>query len=271
MKTFLALLFLCLLSCSRETGKVQPLQHSQTQQPAQPQQPTLPQPQPQPQQLSVVEPENVGRLPECHAADLFSALKLAPLLKEGVIAFSSPDDSRSPGTRGVCWLSKSMEKQLLAQSTNILNLDVFDDPEVFPIAQVEAPPGYAIYAVRVPGQYSSSAIDLLIYRADGSLVQPAVNISESWSDDGDVFWSRGWLVDVTGKGTKDVIVHTCVTTGDPESSDPPTVGKDTLEIRHWTTLGFSEPEPIDDPDLKNRFASGKQSCGIRSVAGPTTS
>jgi len=58
MKILWMLSFLCLMSCSRETGALHPQPASIVA--------------PESKRLAIAEPENVEPLSECHAADVFS-------------------------------------------------------------------------------------------------------------------------------------------------------------------------------------------------------
>ncbi len=133
------------------------------------------------------------------------------------------------------------------------------DPDVFLVGRVSVEDSFSVYAIRVPGMYGPSKIDLLVVRPSDVLPPSLVPVSHGWGDAGELYWMRSWILDVNGDGSRDVVRHICNTYRDPGSNDPVSVSADDLEVQLWNGSGFAaSTEP--DSAIRHRFDTGNLRC-----------
>ena len=220
---------------------------------------------PQPAESSAAMPAAEGTReptepPMCPVADSTVGAVLAVAARASVpdtFAVHSPDDLDAPGSHGECTLPRPIELQLASQYTRVPQ---DSGPHIFLVARVAQLPAYGVYALRVPGMYDPSRIDLVIVTTDGHLAGPPVTIAESWGDAGEIFRMRSWIFDVDGDGNKDVVRHTCQTYQEPgEDTATVQVEHDDLDLILWEGDHFAAPRPAPD-SLRARYAFGAESC-----------
>jgi hypothetical protein len=96
------------------------------------------------------------------------------------------------------------------------------------------------FLLRVPGLYSSSAIDLWVYDRLHHHFQPPERVAEHWADAGHVYDLAGWLVDLDGDHHRDLIQRTYESSADLETGKLRRAGQ-SAEFRLWAGSGFAAP------------------------------
>ena len=213
------------------------------------------------QQATSAPPPERGEPATCESAGstLQSVLASAPTMSpDDLISFHSIDDSDAPGPQGLCALPRAVELGLVSTYPRI---EEWCEPCIYVLGRLPIDAEHAAYALRVPGTYAPTRVDILVFDSAGRMVDTPLLVADAWGDAGYYYRTRSWLFDASEDGPPRVLRHTCATFTDYETADAePEVVRDEFELILWADSVFGAPQVVDDVATAELFPGDGEAC-----------